>query len=72
MQKVATILLFFLIPQMIQVVFMYFVVNELSFVGSFTLFQVHLNIATNNVAIVLPLPGNGAEVARSVERDAVR
>lgn len=58
----------FLIPQMIPVTFMYFVVNELSFVGSFTLFQVHLNIATDNVAIVLPLPGNGAEVARSVER----
>lgn len=34
-------------------------------------YQVQLNIDANSVSIVLPLPGNRAEVARSVERDAV-
>ncbi len=35
------------------------------------LYQVQLNIDANNAGTVLPLPGNRAGVARSVERDAV-
>lgn len=39
--------------------------------GGHSLYHVQLNIDANNAGTVLPLPGNGAGVARSVERDAV-